>query len=327
MERQHERCRPSAGHLLRRYPHRGAPTGGQPLQKWHQTTLHLCASSWPPAGLISQNPKLLREFATLTKELNQSREHLLEREEEIQELKAERNNTRLLLEHLECLVSRHERSLRMTVVKRQAAAQSVVSSEVEVLKALKSLFEHHKALDEKLVTNGSIEQENEKPKSPDVPNDNEKQIFLKFLISWLIIEQNAEIRQWERKVGELTGRVAELEDSISKAQREISRQQDTNSKLQRDLRENVAQKEDQLQEDKIRALQEKLELCEQKLAQYAKLPEMEEELRARMQALSQVRDQVGDTRLGPALRTPLHKLTAKGAMNCRYIEILNSAEN
>lgn len=48
----------------------------------------------------------------------------------------------------------------------------------------------------------------------------------------------------------------------------------------------------QLQEEKIAAIQEKLELAEQKLAQYSKLPEIEEQLKQRMEALTQVRPQV-----------------------------------
>ncbi|XP_061181400.1 liprin-alpha-1-like isoform X2 [Saccostrea echinata] len=310
-----------------------------------------------------------QEFASLSKEVNQLRDQLLEREEEVAELKAERNNTRLLLEHLECLVSRHERSLRMTVVKRQASSPAGVSSEVEVLKALKSLFEHHKALDEKVrerlrvalekvasleeeLTNanqelftlreqqsksrhssGSTEdslkplkhetgtQETDHPK-PDIhvkqrlsngSIDPDSEVNRVIELQDTVEKQNSELTSTRTRLLELTNKITELEETSTTATKDLNKAQEQLVKLQRDLRESLAQREDQEEriatlekrylnaqrestslhdlndkleselatkesqlkstEEKLRQVQERLELAEQKLQQSLKKAE------------------------------------------------------
>ncbi|KAK3536844.1 hypothetical protein QTP86_027040, partial [Hemibagrus guttatus] len=206
------------------------------------------------------------EFTSLTKELSACREQLLEKEEEISELKAERNNTRLLLEHLECLVSRHERSLRMTVVKRQAPPPSGVSSEVEVLKALKSLFEHHKALDEKVrerlrvalervtTLEGQLTAANQErlPNgSIDVHDDSTRAMELQELLD----KTNKDLSASRERSNTLNTRVAELESELANVRKELLKSEEFSAKHQRDIREAMAQKEDM--EERITTLEKR----------------------------------------------------------------------
>ncbi|KAI4535478.1 hypothetical protein MG293_014704 [Ovis ammon polii] len=264
----------------------------------------------PPSSEEDRNEILsvkCQELATSTEEeLNVCREQLFAREEEIALLNTERNNTRLLLEHLEFLVSRYTPSLQTTVGKWQAQSPAGMTSELEVLKSLKILFEHHKALDKKRTRDEDLAQV----------------IELKEIIK----KKSREQREMKDRLAALSAHVTELEKDLDTARKDLLKSKEVKVKLQQDIREAMAQKEDmekrittlekrylaaqrkaisvhnlhdkleneiankdsmhRQKEDKDRQLQECLELAEQKLQQM--LTEVVAELAQPVAALSKV---------------------------------------
>ncbi|XP_063643019.1 liprin-alpha-2 isoform X38 [Pan troglodytes] len=168
----------------------------------------------------------------------------------------------------------------MTVVKRQAQSPSGVSSEVEVLKALKSLFEHHKALDEKIValreqnvhiqrkmasSEGSTESEHLEGMEPgqkvhekrlsngsiDSTDETSQIVELQELLE----KQNYEMAQMKERLAALSSRVGEVEQEAETARKDLIKTEEMNTKYQRDIREAMAQKEDM--EERITTLEKR----------------------------------------------------------------------
>ena len=86
-------------------------------------------------------------------------------------------------------------------------------------------------------------------------------------------------------------RIATLEKRYLNSQREATTLRDLSDKLEQELKN----KEEQvsLSQDKIKAVSEQLDISEQKLLDFASIPDIEDQLKDRMEALHQAQERQG----------------------------------
>lgn len=177
----------------------------------------------------------------------------------------------------------------MTVVKRQAQSPAGVSSEVEVLKALKSLFEHHKALDEKVREKLRVSLDRINQLEEDLSKASEevgKLLKDKKLASessdiianghvslsevmcgtsfedtelmdlkGMLEKQSNELHSSRSRLGDLNNKIDKMEDLLKVSETSQVETKEENLQLRETLRETNAQKEDQ--EERITTLEKR----------------------------------------------------------------------
>uniref|UniRef100_A0ABI7VY22 Liprin-alpha CC2 domain-containing protein n=1 Tax=Felis catus TaxID=9685 RepID=A0ABI7VY22_FELCA len=246
--------------------------------------------------LLTPTERPPKECAALAAELHTCREQLMQREEEIANLKAERNNTRLLLEHLEFLVSRHERALQKTIIGRQVKTPAGVSSEAEVLKVLNSILEKDKTeaetvqsqMKELLATLCTL-----MAKLEEDLDISRKDLILSEAMNTIL---QRDVREAMAQKEDMQDRITTLEKRCLRAQHKATSLHDLKDKL-----ENEIAKKDSLHRqtaDQNRQLQERLEVAERKLQQTPRkaksLPEVEAEPAQRVATLCKAEQRRGN---------------------------------
>ena len=94
-----------------------------------------------------------------------------------------------------------------------------------------------------VMTNGIIGEEGEaKITQPEFKTDMAKITDLQMTVE----KQTVELGAAQRRSTELSNKISDLEETLSRSQREVSKLQEANMRLQRDLQEKAAQNEDQV---------------------------------------------------------------------------------